>query len=178
MIGNALDIVVIVILFATLVLGLIKGLVRQLVGVGAVVAGLILAARYYDRVAAVFGRAFNSEKWASIIAFAVVFIVVLLVGSLISFLIRKLLPGPLRFADHLFGGVLGLIQGVLISGVIVFALLAFPVNKPLLTESRLAPYCYWLTKAMVQIIPQDLKDRFNQTYREIVEGSGSHGQEI
>jgi len=177
-IGNALDIVVIVILFATLVLGLIKGLVRQLVGVGAVVAGLILAARYYDRVSAVFGRAFNSEKWASIIAFAVVFIVVLLVGSLISFLVRKLLPGPLRFADHLFGGVLGLIQGVLISGVIVFALLAFPVNKPLLTESRLAPYCYWLTKAMVQIIPQDLKDRFNQTYREIVEGSGSHGQEI
>jgi membrane protein required for colicin V production len=177
-IGNSLDIVVIVILLVTLILGLIKGLVRQLVGVGAVVAGLILAARYYDRVSAVFGRAFNSEKWASIVAFAAVFIVVLLVGSLISFLVRKLLPGPLRFADHLFGGVLGLVQGILISGVIVFALLAFPVNKPLLTESRLAPYCYWLTKAIVQIIPQDLKDRFNQTYKEIVEGSGSHGQEI
>ena len=75
----------------TLILGLIKGLVRQVVsGSRAVVAGLILAARYYDRVSAVFGRVFNSEKWASIVAFAVVFIVVLLVGSLISFLCRKL----------------------------------------------------------------------------------------
>jgi membrane protein required for colicin V production len=178
MTGNALDIVILVILVVTLVLGLIKGLVRQVIGIAAVIAGLVLAARYYDRVAAVFGRAFNSEKWASIAAFAVIFIIVLLVGSLISFLVRKLLPGPLRFADHLFGGVLGLVQGVLISGVIIFALLAFPVNKSLLTESRLAPYCYWLTKAMVRIIPQDLKDQFYQTYREVVEGTGSHGQEI
>jgi len=178
MTGNALDIVILVILVVTLVLGLIKGLVRQVIGIAAVIAGLVLAARYYDRVAAVFGRAFNSEKWASIAAFAVIFIIVLLVGSLISFLVRKLLPGPLRFADHLFGGVLGLVQGVLISGVIIFALLAFPVNKSLLIESRLAPYCYWLTKAMVRLIPQDLKDQFYQTYREVVEGTGSHGQEI
>ena len=178
MIGNTLDIVILVILVATLVLGLIKGLVRQVIGVAAVIAGLVLAARYYDRVAAVFGRAFTTEKWASIVAFAVVFIVVLLVGSLISFLVRKLLPGPLRLADHLFGGVLGIVQGVLIGGVIVFALLAFPVNKQLVTESRLAPYCHWLTKVMVQLIPQDLKDRFNQTCREIVEGKRSHGQEI
>ncbi len=178
MIGNGLDIVVIIILLVTLVLGLVKGLVRQVIGVAAVIAGLILAARYYPQVAGVFGRAFASGKWASIIAFAVIFVVVLLVGGLVAFLVCKLLCGPLKFADHLFGGVLGLVQGVLISGVIVFALLAFPVNKPLLTESRLAPYCYWLTKAMVQIIPQDLKNKFNDTYKEIVEGKKPHGQEI
>jgi membrane protein required for colicin V production len=178
MIGNGLDIVVIIILLATLVLGLIKGLVRQVIGIAAVVAGLILAARYYHRVSGIFERAFASEKWASIVAFALIFVVVLLLGSLISYLVCKLLCGPLRFVDHLFGGVLGLVQGILICGVIVFALLAFPVNKRLITESRLAPYCYWLTKAMVQILPQDLKNQFNQTYREIVEGGKSHGQEI
>ena len=178
MIGNGLDIVIIVILLVTLILGLIKGLVRQVIGLAAVVAGLVLAARYYPRLSGVFGRAFASEKWASIVAFALIFVVVLLLGGLVSYLVCKLLCGPLRFIDHLLGGVVGLVQGVLICGVIVFALLAFPVNKPLLTESKLAPYCYWLTKAMVRIIPQDLKDQFNQTYKEIVEGAGSHGQEI
>jgi len=178
MTGNGLDIVIVIILLVTLVLGLIKGLVRQVIGLAAVIAGLVLAARYYRQVSGVFGQAFASEKWASIVAFALIFIVVLLVGGLISFLVCKLLCGPLRFVDHLFGGIVGLIQGILISGIVVFALLAFPVNKPLLTESKLAPYCYWLTKAMVRIIPQDLKDQFNQTYKEIVEGAGSHGQEI
>jgi len=178
MIGNGLDIVVVIVLLATLILGLIKGLVRQVIGIAAVIAGLILAARYYHQVSGFFGRAFASERWASIVAFALIFIVILLLGGLISYLVCKLLCGPLRFIDHLLGGVLGLVQGVLICGVIVFALLAFPVNKQLLTESKLAPYCYWMTKAMVRIIPQDLKDQFNQTYKEIVEGAGSHGQEI
>ena len=178
MIGNGLDIVVVVILLATLILGLIKGLVRQVIGIAAVIAGLILAARYYPQVSSVFGGAFASEKWASIVGFALIFVVVLAVGGLISYLVCKLLCGPLRFIDHLLGGVLGLVQGVLICGVIVFALLAFPVNKQLLTGSRFAPYCYWLTKAMVQIIPQDLKNQFSQTYKEIVEGGKPHGQEI
>ncbi len=178
MIGNGLDIAVIIILLVTLILGLIKGLVRQVIGIAAVIIGLILAVRYYHQVSAVFGRAFASERWASFVAFALIFIVVLVLGGLISYLVCKLLCGPLRFIDHLLGGALGLIQGILICGVIVFALLAFPVNKELLTESRLAPYCYWLTRAMVQVIPEDLKNQFNETYNEIVKGAKTHGQEI
>lgn len=178
MIGNGLDIIILVLLAITLVLGLIKGFVRQVIGIAAVIVGLILAARYYHRFSSIFGGAFASEKWASLIAFVLIFVIVLALGALISFLLRKLLLGPLRFADHLFGGVLGLVQGVLISGVVVFALLAFPVSKSLLMESRLAPYCYWLTRAMVQVIPAELKNQFNETYKEIVKGKNTHGQEI
>jgi hypothetical protein len=48
----------------------------------------------------------------------------------------------------------------------------------MLTGSRLAPYCYWLTKGMVQLIPQDLKNQFNETYTEIIESARQHGKEI
>jgi membrane protein required for colicin V production len=178
MIGNGLDIAIIVILLATLILGLVKGLVRQVIGIAAVIAGLILAARYYRPVSGVFGRIFYSEKWASFVAFILIFIVVLALGALLSFLVCKLLCGPLKFIDHLLGGVFGLVQGLLICGVLVIGLLIFPVNREFLTGSRLAPYCYWLTKGMVQLIPQDLKNQFNETYREIIESARQHGKEI
>jgi uncharacterized membrane protein required for colicin V production len=86
--------------------------------------------------------------------------------------------GPLRFIDRLLGGVLGLVEGILICGVLVIAQLAFPVNKQALVRSSIAPYCYWLTKGMVQVIPRELKDKFKATYKEIVSRPGEDDEKI
>lgn len=178
MISNWLDIVILVILLATFILGVIKGFVRQIIGIIAVVVGLILAAKYYYHFSRVISRAVAVERWSHLIAFLIIFFVVLAVGGLIAFLASKLMVGPLRFLDHLLGGAIGLIKGVLISGVVVFALLIFPVDKEALKRSVLAPYCYWMTSGMVHLIPQELKDQFRETYKEIVESTRRHGQKI
>lgn len=178
MISNWLDVAFIVIVLLTLVLGVVKGLCRQVIGIAAVVVGLIAAAMYYQRVAGRLGSAFLTEKWAQLVSFFAIFIAILLLGWLISFLVSKLVKGPLKLIDRLLGGVLGLIKGVLICGVIVMAFLIFPVKRETVMTSRLAPYCYWLTKGMVQLIPQDLKNKFNEAYHEILGGRGDHGQKI
>lgn len=175
---NWLDIFLLVILAVTLIIGLIKGLVRQLVGIIAVIAGLILAAFYYPYAAAVLSRLPISEGWSSLIGFLVIFIVVLLLGWLVSFLLSKLMKGPLKFLNHLFGGALGLVKGVLICGVIVFAMLVFPVDRMALQESSVAPYCYWITRGLVQLIPKELKEKFKEAYDDIVGSSEKHGKEV
>jgi uncharacterized membrane protein required for colicin V production len=86
--------------------------------------------------------------------------------------------GPLRLIDRSLGGALGLVKGILISGVIVIALLIFPSDTRPLTSSTLAPYCYWLTRGMVQLVPQELKDAFNETYQKITDSEREHGQKI
>ncbi len=178
MIVNWIDIIILVILLATLILGLIKGFIRQVIGLAAVVAGLLLAAKYYLPVSRGVSRVVDAEKWSGLIAFLVVFLAVLLAGWLIAFLVSRLVRGPLRFIDHLFGGGLGLLKGILICGVIVFALLAFPVDKKALIESRLAPYCYWITKGIVRLIPQELKEKFRDTYNDIIKEKRPYGKEI
>jgi membrane protein required for colicin V production len=178
MILNWLDVAFVVILLLTLILGVIKGLVRQVIGIAAVVVGLIVAAMHYQRVSRLVSPALVTEKWAQLIAFFAIFIALLLLGALISILVSKLVQGPLKFIDRLLGGVLGLVKGVLICGVIVMAYLVFPVNKEAVVRSSIAPYCYWLTKGMVQLIPQELKNKFYETYREILGGKGSHGEKI
>jgi membrane protein required for colicin V production len=178
MFSNWLDILLFVILALSLTWGVIKGFVRQVVGIAAVVAGLILAGMHYPILSRLLNQANLEEPWADLAAFLLIFIAVLIVGALASFLLSKMMRGPLRFINHVLGGALGVIKGVLICGVLVIALLVFPVDKPTMMRSSLAPYCYWLTKGMIELIPQELKDKFRATYQEIIEGKRDHGQKI
>lgn len=175
---NALDIILIVILLMTLVLGLIKGLVRQIIGIVAVIAGLIFAANYYPRISNLFQRFLSSVLVSNFIGFLLIFAVALLAGWLLGLLFSKLMKGPLAFINHVLGGVIGLVKGVLICGVLVFALLVFEVQKDALAGSRLSPFCFLVTRAIVNLIPRDLKAKFKTSYEEMRGRGGSDGQKI
>jgi len=173
-----LDIVLAVIMLGTLIAGLIKGLVKEAVGIAAAVAGFILAARWYKPAAAFLDRSFVSPSVSKFLGFILVFVAVVLVGVLVSAILSKLMVGPLKAVNHLLGGLLGFIEGMLICGALVFALLVFPINKETLAASRLAPYCYGLTKTMIGLIPQELKDRFKSAYSDIMKSEKVDGKKI
>lgn len=175
---NTLDIILLIVLLATLVLGVIKGLVRQVVGLIAVVAGLVLAARYYPRAGAFVHKVVSNPIVADFIGFLVIFTAVIAAGWLVGLLISKIMKGPLNFLDHALGGVFGLFKGILICGVIVFALLIFEVRRDALAGSKLAPLCFHATRAVVRLIPGDLKAKFKTAYQGARKGGASHGQEI
>ena len=169
---NWLDVVLGVLLLATTVWGIVRGLVRQVVGLVAVVAGLVLAAFNYRTAAAVFDRFMDNEVLANFLGFVAVFVAVLAAGGLVGWLLTKAMKGPLDLANRLFGGAFGMLKGVLICGILVFALLAFDVERRAIEGSRLAPLCFGITRAAVNLIPQDLKEKFDSSYKEITERGG------
>lgn len=174
------DIVIAIIVIAGFVAGLFKGLMKEVVGLAAVLIGFVIASRTYVQVATFLQKYIHEPVVTKFLGFILVFLAVLIVGSLAALLLSKLMVGPLKLINHVLGGVFGLVEGMLISGVFIFALLVFPINKEALSNSRLAPYCYGLTKVMVNLIPRDLKDQFREAYenikREIKEVG--HGQKI
>jgi len=70
--------------------------------------------------------------------------------------------------NRLLGAGLGLIKGVIICAVVVFGFLVFPVNAKALEKSQLTPYCIEIAKVAYGLIPQELKDKFNEAYQEIM----------
>jgi membrane protein required for colicin V production len=174
------DIVLAVILVGTLIAGLVKGLVKEAVGIAAVLIGFIVASRYYVHVAGFFQKVIREPAVAKFLGFIVVFLAVLILGLLAAALLSKLMIGPLKFFNHLLGGAFGLLEGILICGVVVFALLVFPISREALAGSKLAPHCYGLTKAMVHLIPQDLKDQFREAYQNFIKikSEKKNGQKI
>lgn len=170
MIFNWLDIVFLVILIISLVLGIVKGLMRQVIGLAAVLLGLVLAIVYYPYVSELYFRWIESHVLCQFLGFITIFIAVLCLGWLVSWLLSKIIKGPIKFLNHVLGGGLGFLKGVLICGILVFAMLVFPVNLQVLRDSSLAPYCLGMTKLVAKMIPRELKDTFKETYDDILGG--------
>jgi membrane protein required for colicin V production len=175
---NWLDIVLVVILAVTAIIGVFKGFAKQVIGLAAVVAGLVLASLYYDQTAGLFETFIKNRLLSDFLGFLLLFVIVLVAGALLGHLVTKAMKGPLAFANRLFGGVFGFLKAVLICGVLVFALVSFEIAKPALETSVLAPACLGVTRAVVNLIPQELRAKFNASYKEIRESGGKHGQKI
>jgi membrane protein required for colicin V production len=175
---NWLDIVLVIILAVTAIVGVFRGFARQVIGLAAVVAGLILASLYYDQTAGLFEPFIRSRLVSDFLGFLLLFVIVLVAGALLSHLVTKAMKGPLAFANRLFGGVFGFLKAVLICGILVFALVSFEIAKPALERSVLAPTCLGVTRAVINLIPQELRAKFNSSYKEIRESGGKHGQKI
>jgi len=165
---NWLDVILLSVLLISFILGIVTGLVRQIVGIAAIILGLILAITYYPSASEIFLRWISNETVAQLLGFLLIFVGVLCVGGICSWLLSKVMKGPLKFLNHLLGAVLGLVQGVLICGVVVFALLVFPVNMKALKESQLAPHCLRITRLAYSLIPGELKDRFKDAYYDVM----------
>jgi membrane protein required for colicin V production len=177
MVFNWLDILLLVIIAITVVIGAIRGFVRQIIGLLAVIIGLVLAIRYYPYGAEVFTFVRN-EVLAQLLGFFLVFAVVLCVGWVINILLAKAVRGPFRSMNHFLGAGLGLIKGILICGVVVFGLFVFPVNTRIVKESQLAPYCIKIVDTAYNLIPKELKDKFTEAYEEIMGKRGKNEKRV
>lgn len=175
---NWLDLVLIVIFLVTLVLGIIKGLVRQVIGIAAAVGGIILGSLYYPGIADILQKIIRNRLVCNFLGFMIILAAALAAGWLLGLLVSKLIKGPLAFLNHVLGGVLGIVKGVLIGGALIFALLVFDLGKQGLAKSRLAPLFYQTTRAVVLLIPGDLRMKFKASYEAIRQGGEIHGEKI
>ena len=86
---NLLDVVVGLILVASIVLSAMKGFVRELLGIASVVAAFLLGAWFYRTAAGPFKEVVKTENLALFLGFSVVFLGTLLAGVLVIWLATK-----------------------------------------------------------------------------------------
>ncbi|MBM3310677.1 MAG: CvpA family protein [Candidatus Aminicenantes bacterium] len=166
-----MDIVFILVLLVAAAFGVLKGFVKEAVAIASTVGGFVLAAAYYPFGADLLGGLVKNASAARFLSFMFILVLVVVLGMLLVKLMSRWIKGPLKFLDRLFGLAFGFVQGVLICGALVFSQVVFPVDKKAIENSRLAPYCFGLTKAMVHLIPQELKDQFKSAFQEILSKS-------
>lgn len=166
---NALDIVIGIILVFGLVRGIFRGLVEEISSIIGIFGGIYGAVFYYGAAAAFLKRWISDAAYANIIGFLLIFGLIFILVSVLGVLIKYLLNiASLGWFDRLCGAGFGGIKGILIASVLLFTLTTFlPGGTPLIKTSRLAPYVAVITETIVKIIPQDLKKRFGDKYRDV-----------
>lgn len=164
---NWLDILLLAILAITVIIGAFRGFIRQIIGLLAVILGLILAIKFYPYGKDLF-TFLRNEVLAQLLGFFLIFVIVLSVGWVINILLAKAVRGPFKSLNHFLGAGFGLLKGILICVIVVFGFLVFPVNTRILEESMLTPYCIEIADSAYDLIPQELKDKFKEAYQEIM----------
>jgi membrane protein required for colicin V production len=158
---NALDGILVVVLIVSVVLSVIKGFLRELLGLGSLVIGFLLGAWFYRPAADLFKGIVKSENIALFCGFSVVFFGTLLVGSLAIAIAQRLLKfAHVQWVDRLLGGAFGFIRGWVLGSIFFLALTSFDLQSDRVKSSQLAPYFLPGARVIAVVTPYELRARF------------------
>ena len=158
------------IILISMAFALLKGLAREIISLVALIGGFIFAALYYHVPARMFSDFSRTESIANLIGFMIIFFSCLLIGAVIALLVNRFLKASsLKWLDRLLGGIFGFLRGWAISSILVVALIAFPIRENLMARSFFAPYLLAGSRAVVMLVPQGLKDQFNEEYKKVLD---------
>jgi len=168
---NWLDVVLLVILAASIMTSFRKGFTREVIGLVSVVLALVLGIGLYGTAGSILTPYVNSPAWAHLGGFFLVFFGVLLVGAIVSYVLGKFwrVTG-LSVIDHALGACFGAVRGILIAVALITGIMAFtPGDQPpeSVVRSRIAPYVVDAARAVAAVAPHELREGFRKTYEEV-----------
>ncbi len=151
-----LDYAVLAIAGVSVLLGVIRGFVREVIALASWVAAFVGASAYGGTVAPLLAQQIPDEKWRVLAAVVAVFVVVLVAVNVVALLASKLIKSAgLGVEDRVLGSVFGLVRGVLIVLVLVLgAGLTVLPRQPVWKDAMLAAPLEKLAELVKQWLPQ------------------------
>jgi len=177
-----LDILVLALLGISAVAGFFKGLARELISLGSVVAGFIFALLFYPYAALALQSIGLDDVASGLLGFLAIFLLSIIGGALLVRVIHSALKiMHLRWVDRILGGLFGLLRGWLINAIIFLFLAAFPISSEFLARSKTAEFFLTTAGLLLTFSSSDIKQRFESGYervyqiwlKETVEDGGS-----
>lgn len=169
---NWLDYTLIIMAAVFVIEGVWKGFSRQIIGLAAVVVGLLAGLWFYGTAASFLLPYVSKPAIAKLLGFIFVFAGVQVLGGIAGWAAAKAMKATgLGWLDRSLGACFGLLKAALVAIIVVLALSAFAI-KPLpdmLAGSRIAPYAIGASNLITYLAPRDLRDGFVGTYERLRE---------
>jgi membrane protein required for colicin V production len=157
---NGFDWLLIAVVGYSTIMAFIRGLLRELFGLGGLVLGILLASWKYSLFAQTLGRWISTPAVADTVAFLSIVIGVMLLATILGKLLHSTADAVgLGFFDRLGGAGFGAIRGCLLGVAILMAGAAFLPQSSSMKNSQLAPYFLGAAHAVSFVVPHDLRQR-------------------
>jgi len=157
------DIIVLAVVGVLMLLGLWKGLVRQIIGLAGVAAGYAIAIKFYGPLAAKFLTGFRLAM-GHVISFLAIFIACIIAASIIGWIAEKLMnTAGLGILNRIAGGILGAMKGYLIVSVAVMMMVSFlPPHSGIFKGSRTMKYIQPMAGMVSRLAPESIGKRYEE----------------
>ncbi len=157
---NGFDWLLIAVVGYSTIMAFIRGLLRELFGIGGLVVGILLASWKYSSLAQKLGGWISTPAIANAVAFLLIALGVMLLATILGRLLHSTANAVgLGFFDRLGGAGFGAIRGCLLGVAILMAGVAFLPQSDSLKNSQLAPYFLDAAHAVSFVVPHDLRQR-------------------
>ncbi|NEX61636.1 CvpA family protein [Noviherbaspirillum galbum] len=150
------DYLVLFILLVSLVIGVLRGFVKEILALGSWIVSLVLANMYASVLAGMLPEAIPGETLRLIVAFLALFIGVRILMMLVGMLFDAMIKATgLSVADRALGSVFGLARGALIvvGAVLLCGMTALP-KQPFWTGAMLSPYAEEAARSVLPFLPE------------------------
>ena len=157
---NWVDVVIVVVVAASAVYSLQRGVLRPALGLIGLVAGIYCALSYYERLAEALGTYLSLASLARLISFVLILMAILVVfGVLASAAHRALKALGLAWADHLFGVLVGVLAGLFftVCFLLIFVRVsAFGISDAI-GQSAVAALVFRMLPHLGKLLPGNLR---------------------
>jgi uncharacterized membrane protein required for colicin V production len=170
---NAFDAFVLLAALALFCLGILRGAVRISLGLGGMILGLLVALQYETVLAPYIQRVVKDDVVAHLLAFAMLVMAMMALAILLGWILRHLLKkAHLTWLDRILGAAAGLVCAALLAAAVAVPLASvLPKGSRVLAESRLAPVTLEVSRLVVRLAPDELRQRFHQGLDRIKEAT-------
>jgi membrane protein required for colicin V production len=118
---NVVDLIIIAVLALSVLVGLWRGLISEVLALVTWIAAFWVAFTYGPAVSAHFDRSIENPIVRMLIGYGICFIAVLILGALVRFVLHQLVDSTgLGGTDRLLGMIFGFARGVLLVTLMVF----------------------------------------------------------
>ena len=160
---NWFDLTILAILVLSIVVSLFRGLIREVLSLLIWVGAFWLAWTFVDTGANWLQPYIELPSARHLLAFVALFLVALIIGGMINYLVGKMITKTgLGATDRFFGMFFGLARGIIAVTLLVLFLQATPFSHdPWWSESRLTPQFARMANWVKEKMPEDLAGYFS-----------------
>ncbi|HKY03627.1 MAG TPA: CvpA family protein [Blastocatellia bacterium] len=160
-----LDYFVLIVVVASVITGLRKGLFRVIISLVSTIFGLVLAGQLYEVAGKLFSLFTSSKTAQNLLGFIAVFLFVLLLGHVLMWALRGSLKRVrLGWLDNALGAGFGLLRGWLICSIVYLGLTAFPVRIAMVDEAVFSPLLLEGTRTLAYLTSKEMREEFRKGY--------------
>lgn len=159
-----LDILMIAIVGYYTVMGIFRGITRELTSLVGVVVGFFVANWLYMTVASYMSKWISDAGYRNILSylalFSAVYILFNIIGLIIKYLLKKI---KLSWIERLVGAGIAVVKSVLMVSILLVVLVAFLMQgTPVIRDSKLSPQVLAVSRHLGKITPDEIRDAFEE----------------
>lgn len=156
MVFTILDYVILVILFLSIILGISRGFIREILSLITWLASLFFSIKFAPDLMFLFHSITSKASVQYASAAVVIFLIVLIIGTIISRLIsRSIKSVGFGFFDRLLGLIFGAARGGILVVILLLIIQSTALDNQAWAEnSSLTPHFEWVLQYFDRMIPE------------------------